>query len=75
MDNVSYQCQDSMCIKQRFQCFQPIIKSEESFTKTSMDISVMDIHNDMIKPSNNGGLESVVDYMTHKLLISDKTSR
>ena len=75
MDNVSYQCQDSMCIKQRFQCFQPIIKSEESFTKTSMDISVMDIHNDMIKPSNNGGLESVVDYMTHKLLISDKISR
>ena len=75
MDNISYQCQDSMCIKQRFQCFQPIIKSEESFTKTSMDISVMDIHNDMIKPSNNGGLESVVDYITHKLLISDKTSR
>ena len=38
-------------------------------------ISVRDIHNDMIKPSNNGGLASVVDSMTQKLLISDTSLR
>ena len=38
-----------------------------------MDISVRNIHNDMIKPSDNGGLESVVDSVTHKLLIIDTT--
>ena len=36
-----------------------------------MEISVRDLHNDMIKPSENGGLESVVDPVTHKFLISD----
>ena len=37
------------------------------------DISVRDINNDMIKPSDNGGLESVADSVTHKELISDTT--
>ena len=40
-----------------------------------MDIFVRDIHNDMIKPSENFGGTSVVDYTTQKLLISDTTSR
>ena len=40
-----------------------------------MEIYVGDIHNDMIKPYKNGGLMSVVDSVTHKLLISDKTLR
>ena len=34
-----------------------------------MYISVSDIEKDMIKPSDNGGLVSVVDYMTQKVLI------
>ena len=38
-----------------------------------MDISVKNIQNNMIKPYENGGLESLVDYVAHKLLISDTT--
>ena len=33
-----------------------------------MDISVRYLHNDIIKPYENGGLESVVDSATHKFL-------
>ena len=40
-----------------------------------MDISVSDIHNYMIKPSDNGGLESVAYSVTHRVLISETTSR
>ena len=40
-----------------------------------MDIYVSNIHNDMIKPSGNGGLEIVVDSVTHKVLISDTKLR
>ena len=40
-----------------------------------MDISVRDIHNDMIKPYENGGLESVVGYVTQKYPISDASLR
>ena len=40
-----------------------------------MDISARYIHNDMIKQSENGGLESVVDYITHKVMISDTILR
>ena len=40
-----------------------------------MEISVRDIHNDMIKPYDNGGSESVVDSVTQKLLISATTLR
>ena len=29
----------------------------------------------MIKPSYNGGMASIVDYVTYKVLISDTTSR
>ena len=36
-----------------------------------MGISVRDLHNDVIKPFDNGGLASVVDYATQKVLISD----
>ena len=40
-----------------------------------MDIYVKYLHKSMIKPSENGGSVSVVDSVTHKFLISDKTSR
>ena len=39
------------------------------------DISVRDLHNDMIKKYDNCGLASVVDFMTKKLLISDTIKR
>ena len=38
-----------------------------------MEISVRDLQDDMIKPSENGGLTSVVDSATHEVLISDTT--
>ena len=40
-----------------------------------MKISVRCLHNYMIKPSKNDGLVSVVDSVTQKLLIIDKTLR
>ena len=40
-----------------------------------MDISIRDIHNDMVKPSENRGLASVVDSMTQKVMIIDTTLR
>ena len=40
-----------------------------------MDISVRDLHNDMVNQSDNGGLDSVVDYVTKRVLISDTTLR
>ena len=40
-----------------------------------MEISVRDLQNDMIKPYENGGLASVVDSLTQKVLISDTTLR
>ena len=36
-----------------------------------MEIYVRDIHNDMIKPSDNCGLEIVVYSVTQKVLITD----
>ena len=38
-----------------------------------MEISVRDLHNDMIKPFGNGGLESVFYSVTQKVLIIDTT--
>ena len=40
-----------------------------------MDTSVRYLHNDMIKPSKNGKLGSVVDYETLKALLIDTTLR
>ena len=40
-----------------------------------MEISVQDIHNDMIKPSENDELASVFDSVTQKVLISYTTLR
>ena len=40
-----------------------------------MKISFRDLRNDMIKPSKNGGLASVVDSVINKVLISDTTLR
>ena len=36
--------------------------------KTLMGIYIRDIHKDILKPYENGGLESVVDPATHKFL-------
>ena len=40
-----------------------------------MKFSVRDLHNDTIKPSDNGRLASVVDYVTQKVPISDTALR
>ena len=40
-----------------------------------MEISVRDLHNDMIKLSENGGLESLVVYVTQKVMIRGTTLR
>ena len=38
-------------------------------------ISIRYLHNGMIKPFENGGLKSVSDSVTQKVLISDTTLR
>ena len=48
---------------------------KEFFPKMLMEISVKYLHNDMIKPFDNGGLDILLDSVTHKLLISDTTLR
>ena len=40
-----------------------------------MEITLRNLQNNMIKSSMNGVLESVVDSVTHKLMICDKTLR
>ena len=45
------------------------------FPESLMDISVRGIHNDMIKTYYNGGLESVVDSVTQKVMRSDEILR
>ena len=40
-----------------------------------MEISVRDIHNDMINLHENGGFECLVEYFTQKFLIIDKKLR
>ena len=64
-----------MCIKQCCHCVKPKIKSKGSFPEMLTDISVRDLHNDTIKTSENGGLVSVVDYVTQKVLMSYITLR
>ena len=64
-----------MCFKWWIQCFKPRIKPKGIFSKMLMDISVRYLHNDIIKPYENGGLESVVDSVTHKALIINTTPR
>ena len=46
---------------------------KEVFPKNLTEIYVRDLQNDMIKPFDNGGLASVVDSPTNKVLISDTT--
>ena len=50
-------------------------RKEVFFTIILMDIFVRGLHNDIIDPSNNGGLASVSDSVTQKFLISDTTLR
>ena len=75
MDTFSSQCQSIMCIKQCFQCFKPRIKYKVIFYKIIVDIYVRDIHNYMIKSFDNGGLASLFDSVTHKVLIINTTLR
>ena len=56
MDTFSSQYQAIVCIKQYCYCFKPSIKFKGSVLKMLMDISVKDIHNDMIKLFDHGVL-------------------
>ena len=49
----------------------PKSNGNEGFPIMLTEISVWDQYNDIIKPSRNGGLESVVDSVIHKILISN----
>ena len=49
--------------------------NKKEFFQFLMDIYAGYLHNDMIKPTENGGLTSVSDSVTHKLLIIDTTFR
>ena len=51
----------------------PVSNLKEVFPKMLMEIYIKDLHNDTIKPYSNGELSSVVNSMTQKLLISDRT--
>ena len=51
----------------------PELNQKKILPKQLIEISVRDLHNDMIKPYDNGGLESVINSATHKFLISDTT--
>ena len=53
----------------------PQSDQNEVLPKMLLEISVMDLHNDMTKQSDNGGFPSIVDSVTQKVLISDKTLR
>ena len=55
--------------------FNPELNEKSFFPKTLMEISIIDLHNNMIKPYDNGGLESVFDSVPQKALISDTTLR
>ena len=54
-----------------FTFFHPESNIKEFPPKHVMDIYVRDIHNDMIKSSENGGLLILFYYVTRKVLISD----
>ena len=51
----------------------PESNQKEVILKMSMDIYVRDLQNGMIKPSVNGGLASLTDFVTQEVLISDTT--
>ena len=55
--------------------FNTELNEKGFFPKTLMEISIIDLHNNMIKPYDNGGLESVFDSVPQKALISDTTLR
>ena len=48
---------------------------KELSSKILMEISVRDLHNDMIKIFDGSGLASEVEYVTHEVLISDTIFR
>ena len=53
----------------------PISNQKDVFPKHLMEISIRDIKNDTTKPSEDGGLESVGDYVTQKVPINGTTLR
>ena len=69
--NIKPSCVSSNVVK----VLNPESNQKEFSPKMLMDITVRDLHNDTIKPSDDGGLESVVDSVTQKVLISDTTFR
>ena len=75
MYTISSQCQESCVPSDLVTVYNPESNQNKVSPKMVMDISVRDLQNDAIKSSENGTLASVVDYMTHKVLISDTTLR
>ena len=75
MYTISSKFPSIMCINWCDHGFNPESNQKEVFPKMLMWISFIDINNDMIKPSDNDMLESVVDCVTHRVLISDTTLR
>ena len=53
----------------------PQSDQNEVLPKMLLEISVMDLHNDMTKQSDNGGFPSIVDSVTQKVLIIDTPLR
>ena len=75
MNTIRSYCQAIMCINLHCHRFKPKNKSKGSFPKQLMAISVMYLNNVMIKLSENGGLVSVSDSVTQKVLLSDTILR
>ena len=73
MGTISSQYQSTTCSKIRCHCLNPESNQKEVFPVMLVYTSVRDIHNDIIKPSENDWLDSVSYSMTNKVLISDTT--
>ena len=69
MDTLSSQCQYIMCIKRCCHCFKPRIKLKIFFQKCQWRF-MLGLYT-MI--CDNGGLLSVLDFVTYKVLISNTT--
>ena len=61
MDTLSYQYKAIVWFKLFSRGFKTRIKPKGIFSKKLVEIYVRNINNDMIKSSDNGGLDSVVD--------------
>ena len=51
----------------------PVTNEKETKTKMLMEISTRELHNDLIKPVEEGGLPGIINIATNKPYISDTT--